>query len=288
LHFAFTNFQPNQPKGAHRVELRPLTDEDFDSVYTAFLEAFSDYYVKMNPTREQFAEMLTRRGYFPAASAGTFDGNRLVAFTLNGVEGPGAYDTGTGVVPSHRRHGLGRAVMERSYSLLREQQCTHYLLEVLEANVSAIALYRSGRFSESRRLQCWSFESTERQPANHLSSLEAKALDWKKCQTWWNVKPSWQNSTGSICRAREQFVVIGETDGYAILFPASGDLPQLAVNPGCRRQGIGTRLLRTAAVVANKPLRIMNVDDGDETVNRFLEAVGARRTLRQIEMQREL
>jgi ribosomal protein S18 acetylase RimI-like enzyme len=267
------------------MDIRPLTDQDLDSVFTAFLEAFGDYLVKMNPSYEQFAEMLTRRGYVAEASAGIFQNGELVAFALNGIEGTRAYNTGTGVVPSLRKLGLGRKVLELSYSLLRERGCTQYQLEVIEANKPAFALYLASGFKETRRLQCWALESAGRIPRVKSS---AAMHNWETRQRWWTADPSWQNSTASILRARERFVVLGDDQAYAILFPTNGDLPQLAVHPERRRKRIGTHLLQAALTLSGKPLRIMNVDDGDEGLGRFLEAAGAIRTVRQIEMQLRL
>ena len=50
--------------------IRPLSASDFDTVHAAFVDAFSDYVVPLSPTREQLAEMITRRGWVPEASVG--------------------------------------------------------------------------------------------------------------------------------------------------------------------------------------------------------------------------
>lgn len=109
--------------------IRTLTAADFDAVFEAFTSAFSDYVVPLTPTREQLAELLRRRGWVPEASAAALEDGRIVAFTLNAVEGDRAYDTGTGVIPTHRRRGLARRTMEHSFDLLHE--CSTYTLEVL-------------------------------------------------------------------------------------------------------------------------------------------------------------
>lgn len=265
---------------------RPLRDDDFEAVHTAFTEAFSDYVVKLAPTREQLAEMLTRRGYVADASVGMFDtdrlvpvdSDRLVAFTLNGIDGDAAYDSGTGVVPSHRRQGLGRQMLDFLIPRLRERGCTRYVLEVIEANHAAAELYRSHGFVETRRLQCWSF----------TSGKSVELHDAQIREEWCDVAPSWQNTTASLRRARDQYVVLGDGDGYAVVFPSNGDLPQLAVRPEARRRGEGTRLLQAAATKAGKPLRIINVDAGDEGIAAFLTKAGAVRTVTQLEMIRTL
>ncbi|HUP62719.1 MAG TPA: N-acetyltransferase [Thermoanaerobaculia bacterium] len=176
--------------------IRPLAARDFDAVHAAFLEAFSDYVVPFALTREQLEEMLARRGWVPEASAGVFDDARLVAFTLNGIDAARAYDTGTGVVPTHRRRGLGRAMLAETYPLLRERGCTEYVLEVLEQNEPAGALYRNAGFVETRRFQCWRLEGGR--PVRLPGADETSALH----EEWWDIQPSWQNSTRSIERAR--------------------------------------------------------------------------------------
>ncbi|HET7437026.1 MAG TPA: GNAT family N-acetyltransferase, partial [Thermoanaerobaculia bacterium] len=103
-----------------------------------------------------------------------------------------------------------------------------------------------------------------------------------------DVELSWQNSDASIARARDPHVILGDEDAYAILFPASGDLAQLAVRRDARRRGIGTRLLREAAQLAAKPLRILTIDDRDRGIAAFLAANGAELFVREIEMLRQL
>ena len=266
--------------------IRALIADDFDALYAAFTNAFSDYVVKLTLTREQFAEMITRRGWVPEVSVGAFEGGTMVAFTINAVEGDRAYDSGTGVAPTHRRGGLGRALMERSFELLRERGCTSYVLEVIDNNTRAIGLYRGLGFDVVRGLQCWGYES----PGLPVFEPSSSALldDWKTRRLEDSVAPSWQNSSASIARATAPHTILGDERGYAVVFPGSGDLAQLFVRPEARRRGVGTALLQSAAALAGKPLRIINVDDANAGIAAFLEANGARKTVRQLEMIRPL
>ena len=251
--------------------IRTLTPADFDAVYEAFLDAFSDYVVKLSPTREQLTEMLTRRGYVPEMSIGMFDEGRLVAFTLNGVEPDRAYDSGTGVVISHRRRGLARQVMNACFEVLGDRP---YVLEVIDSNTPAIELYRGLGFEETRGLQCWILESHSLTVSqSHSEALPVRLCD---CET---LRPSWQNSSASIARARDEHVTISDDHGEVVLFPNTGDLAQL-------RGRVSTALLGAALERAGKPLRIMNIDEGERGVAEFLEAAGAVKLVRQLEMLR--
>jgi ribosomal protein S18 acetylase RimI-like enzyme len=264
--------------------IRTLTHDDFESLFAAFRAAFSDYVVPFQPTREQLMEMFTRRGWVPSLSVGAFDGNAMVAFTVNAVDHETAYDSGTGVVPTHRRQGLARALMLKSFEVLGG--CETYVLEVLDNNVRAVELYRSLGFREERGLQSWTYESSSL-PVDESTST-GRLDDWTTRRPFQDVTPSWQNSDASIARATDPHTVLADEHGFAIVFPGSGDLARLAVRPESRRQGHGTRLLNAAAAVAGKPLRIINVDERDAGIAKFLEHVGARRLVRQLEMIRPL
>lgn len=258
--------------------IRTLHHTPFEIIHHAFVEAFSDYVVPMRPTAEALREMCTRRAWVPELSSGLFEGEQLVAFTLNAIDGGVAYDTGSGVIPSHRRRGLARQTMQDSIELLRDAGAATYLLEVLEPNTGAIALYQGLGFVEARRLDCWTLG------LEGSGSFGSRTIE----EGWWDVQPSWQNSTASLARAHDEHVILGNDDGYVIVFPNTGDVPQLAVRPEARRRGLGTQLLRAAAAVAQKPLRLINVDARDAGIAAFLAALGAHRFVRQIEMQRAL
>jgi ribosomal protein S18 acetylase RimI-like enzyme len=260
------------------VDLRSLGNETFATIHAAFAEAFSDYIVPLSPTLDGLREMLTRRGWVPELSVGVYDGETLVAFTLNGFDGTTGYDSGTGVLPSHRRAGLARQTMEWSRTRLRDAGAMRYVLEVLEANAPAAALYRDCGFDVIRRLQCWTYDSD-----SHSGTVTTASHGTIKPE-WCDVEPAWQNTTASLQRARDPNEVLGDAYGYAVVFPSNGDVPQLAVDPAHRRQHRGRSLLDAARAVAARPLQIMNVDSRNEDIAAFLDACGAKRTVAQLEM----
>jgi ribosomal-protein-alanine N-acetyltransferase len=48
-----------------------------------------------------------------------------------------------GVVPSYRRRGIAKALLERAMKALREAGVTHLFLEVDKGNMAALSLYRT-------------------------------------------------------------------------------------------------------------------------------------------------
>jgi len=260
------------------IEIRSLEGVSFESLALAFNDAFSDYAVPANYPVDFLTRLLIRRGYRSELAAGAFDGDRLVGFVFNALHENVAYNSGTGVVISHRRRGIARQLMQHSIDTL---PATRYFLEVIETNERAAALYRSLGFEETRRLQCWSYASS-----SQSTTRDSPRPTLETIRSWCDAAPSWQNETHSVLRAAEPYEIHGDEDCGAIFFPSNGDVAQLAVRPAARRQSRGRALLRQLG--ARMPLRIMNVDDRDAGIASFLERCNARRTVRQIEMVRDL
>jgi ribosomal protein S18 acetylase RimI-like enzyme len=236
----------------------------------------------MRVTAPQLREICTRRGVVLELSPAEFEGERIVGYTLNALGTwngvPSAYDSGTGVVPSHRRRGLARQLLEVSFPALRARGATQMILEVLEQNERAVALYRSLGFEVTRPLHCWRYEG--------VAELDGDAVEISIDDVPSDAAPSWQNSIECLRRSGDDRRVIALDGGYVIVHAATGDLAQLAVDPARRRRGIGTRLLRHAAAVAGKPLRILNVDASSAAIHDFFAAAGAELFVRQLEMAR--
>jgi len=261
------------------IDVRNLEGVSFDAMTAAFNEAFSDYDIPAKYTVDYLRALVLRRGYRPDLAVGAFDGDRLVGFVFNCLDGDAAYNSGTGVIPSHRRRGLARELMLRSFDTTRSAGATTYTLEVIETNHRAAALYRDLGMTETRRFQCWSYAPKERGRFTELANVHAEAL-----APWFEFAPSWQNSPRSIGRAVEPYVALGDERCTAILFPSNGDLALLAVEPVHRRRGLGRALLDAAATRAAKPLRVLNIDDRASGVNAFLGHCGATKTIGQLEM----
>lgn len=266
---------------------RFLAGANFGALVAAFNDAFSDYLVPMRVTEPRLREICARRGVVLELSPAAFEGERIVAYTLNALGTwngvPSAYDAGTGVAPSHRRRGLARELLEVSFPALRARGATQMILEVLEQNERAVALYRALGFEVTRRLQCWRY--------NGAAELDGEVVEVDVDDVpidFCDVAPSWQNSLDAVRRSGDDRRVIATSDGagYAIVHAATGDLAQLAVDPARRRHGLGTRLLCHAAALSAQPLQILNVDASSPAIRDFLAASGAQPFVAQLEMAR--
>lgn len=270
------------------MEIRSLVGVSWDVLAAAFNAAFSDYAVAMAMTPAALAHMQIRRGYVAGDSFGAYQDGALIGFVLTCRDGDRIYNSGTGVVPAHRRGGVAAALVD---AVISGVSATRYVLEVLESNTRAIALYQSAGFAIARRLQCWTFAASGAGASSVPTDLptdlpDGEAVDIAAIAAHADIEPSWQNSPASLGRAPEPYVVIGDAHGGAVVFPESGDLPLLAVARDSRRRGHGRRLLVAAAARASRPLRILNLDDRATGIAAFLAAAGAVPLVYQLEMVR--
>lgn len=271
------------------IELRTLEDVPLEDVHATFLEAFSDYLVRMDVPLWRFETMARRRGMVPEMSVGAFAGDRLVGFILNGVRqwggGRTAYDTGTGVVPGHRKQGVTTRMFGHALAVLRRQGVEQYLLEVIKENDPAGDLYRKQGFQALRGLNCYLSprEAVTGGPVPGgvtLVDLPVDALGWERLRTFWDFEPSWQNSVDSVMAVPETLTAVtavagGKVVGYGIVEPRTGDIPQLAVARGDRGRGVGGAILgRLARRTEAENLVVLNVEETSEAANAFAEASG--------------
>jgi len=285
------------------MEYRFLQKENFSQLYFTFIQAFSDYVVKMEPSEQQFFEMLTRRGVSYDLSVGAFSGHQLVGFNLNALDlwkgRLTVYDTGTGVIPEYRGRGIASQIFAFSFPKLRQASAQQYLLEVIDTNVAAIKLYKELGFREVRNLESFklsgSVASRLREESTGIELKVASEPDWDRFQSFWDWEPSWQNSISSIKRSMDAKALVcafseGSCVGYGIVYPSNGDIPQLAVNKVYRRRGIGTRILQSLdrQIRGGQSGRMINIDASAEGTLEFCKAIGMQKTVNQHEMLLEL
>lgn len=283
------------------MEIRSLQDTGFATLFRAFSHAFADYEVQVSEL--QLQTMLTRRGYLPKLSFGAFDGDELVAFTLNGIGLfggiPTAYDTGTGTLATHRGRGLATKIFEHSIPYLREVGIQQYLLEVLQHNTKAVSIYRNLGFEVSREFNYFmqANEKVNGVMAKLLHPCSIQEVDVVTCQSasdFSDFHPSWQNNFESIGRSADDFLCFGafvenRLMGYCIFEPTSGDVTQLAVAPMHRRKGIGSALL-LEALSRNKyaTVKVINTDATCIGMTAFLKARSMELKGQQFEMIKAL
>ena len=275
-----------------------LSSADSTKLYECFLEAFSDYQVDMQASREEFEQRMARDGVRLEISAGAFDEGLMIGFYMN-ARGewrgkPTAYDAGTGVIPAYRRQGIAEQLFAFMAPRLRGAAIEQYLLEVLTGNDRAVALYRKLGFVETRRLAVFR-RSVAVTMGDDPMIRRVDEPDWELFKSFWDDEPSWQNSIDAVERVVNNRVVFcayvdDACVGYGVAFKPWASLMQLAVAPAHRRKGIGTRILNAlqSEVSATESLKVSNIDEGSRGTLAFYETNGFKMVLEQFEMVKTL
>ena len=264
------------------MNFKSLANISLEEIVNAFIEAFADYSVHF--TEQEIYSMLKRRGFHPELSFAAFKRKRIIGFTLNGVGDYlgklSAYDTGTAILPQYRGLGLARQIFLDSMPVLQQNGIQQYVLEVMTKNSTALGVYKTLGFKRRRTFNCMMNQHPE-----NMTHIDDDICHIKPCSEeellthtdFEDCAPSWQNDNSSILRAGEELtafaaMVEDRVIGYCILNPITGDLARLAVDPGFRRHGIGTRLLQEAHKINQSDIiKCLNIETDCDSLNLFLK-----------------
>ena len=229
--------------------------------------------------------MLKRRGFYPNLSIAAFEGDEIVAFTLNGIGDfnlvPTAYDTGTGTLLEYRGKGLATKIFEYSIPFLKEAGIKQYLLEVLQHNTKAVSVYRKLGFEVSREFNYFVQKNekirNECEGSTVCSIRNISIEEVTATADFWDFSPSWQNSFEAIKRATEDFICLGtfidnKLAGYCVFDPTSGDITQIAVGKDYRRKGVASLLLKEVVRLNRyETIKVINTDVPCSSITDFLK-----------------
>jgi len=127
-----------------------LADCTFNQAVELWNLGFSGYYSDMTTTLEKYVSRFGREGIRPDLSVAAFANGEPVGFvlvarrTVDGAEL--AWNGGTGVSPRYRGKGIAKLLMREAVKTMREGGARKGLLEVVQKNAGAIAVYESAGF----------------------------------------------------------------------------------------------------------------------------------------------
>jgi ribosomal protein S18 acetylase RimI-like enzyme len=294
-------------KASQNPSMIDLRAVDKGAVHAAFIEAFADYAMTSTGlTEERLLLRMEKNAVDYNLSVGAYDDDRMVGFTLIGVDSWGgavtAYDAGTGIVPAFRGQGLARRMFDRALPMLRKRGVERFSLEVLQQNEPAIRAYKKSGFEITRHLRSFAADAAvlSHSPASadasawdvqpigaHTFALVVQYADWL---------PSFENRFSAVERIPNDVTLIGAFDGgrcvgVAAYSPPLRWLLTLVVCRSHRRRGVGRALL--ARVAGDLPegvtrLAVINVDASDEGMIAFVGALGFGSLVDQFEMTRPI
>jgi ribosomal protein S18 acetylase RimI-like enzyme len=279
------------------AQIRCLDTTPIADIHACFLRAFSDYALPVDMSVRQFMLMLSRRGFDKSFSVGAFSQQRMVGCLLVGINGQSGYIISSGVIEEFRSRGLFTSMFKQLKQKMIEHRKQEVILEVLKENKAAVRLYRRLGFVVIRGLEFYAGvpeASAPVKPPARISLCGVEDLDMNLHQGFWEVSPSWQNSTEAMHAASSQLLCakaeVGEAcAGYACIDRLTGDVPQIAVKRDYRRQNIGTSLTISLLEASSASrLKIINIDSACTSLTSFCTTLGLARGGEQFEMKYRL
>ncbi|MGV3530044.1 MAG: GNAT family N-acetyltransferase [Flavisolibacter sp.] len=275
-----------------QLAITTLERESVENITHAFNEAFSDYFIPLQLTAEQMRQKMRSEGIQLPYSIGAFNGEKLVGFILHGLDEISGemviYNGGTGVIPSHRGHGITTAMYRFAIPRLQKDGIKKHLLEVIDGNAPAKHSYEKVGFRDIRKLSA--FRNNTSVPETNAARIEV--LDEvPNVNDFGDAQPTWQNNVAAILRDKGQHTILGaysnnELAGYAIYATDSGRVKQIGVKEKYRRQKIGSTLMHYIKMhTPASQLLFSNVDNRCGEAFPFLESLGFEKILELYEME---
>ncbi|HST25310.1 MAG TPA: GNAT family N-acetyltransferase, partial [Gaiellaceae bacterium] len=200
------------------MRLVPADSIDFDLLLRLFNEAYSDYLVPMQLDRAGLEYTIDVCDIDPAASRIALAGDEPAAFAFLAVRGDEGWIGGMGTAPAHRRRGLGEAALTAVIDEAGRRGARSVLLEVIEGNAPAIALYGKLGFERTRDLIVWVHDGEARTTDGLPDVPESEAHAWIAAH-----RPSaepWQRADESLARELDQGLtrngLVCERDGETV------------------------------------------------------------------------
>ena len=281
-------FDRNRPT----MEIRTLADVPLNKITNAFNEAFADYKIRFNLTEDAMATKIKSENIQLQYSPAAFDGEQLAGFILTATDiinnEKVVYNAGTGVLPAYRGRAIAKHLYQFLLPFLKQQGYYRHQLEVFDDNDKAIATYVSSGFKEKRKMVCYKgrFAPSDKQ-GNKVKEI---LIDEELFQSFWNIKPSWQNDLPSIKRNLGEHRVIGIEDegrviAYAIYAFKTGRVKQCAVKHDKRRMGLGKSLFDYIARHIEVTEVTVTCLEHEAGIDSFLEKIGLYSFIEMTEME---
>lgn len=279
------------------ISFQTLKNTSPNELLEVFNSSFSDYIVPFHLTLEQLEGKIKSDGIRLEFSVGAFEEDKLIAFILHGfdvIDGKKViYNAGTGVIPEKRGNKLTVRLYEYILPLFEAENIDIVRLEVITENSFAIKAYENIGFEIIRKLDCYKGSVTAKSPDNTYEIKDLESYPWEALSSFWDWKPSWQNSIKAVDNIKESNISIGIYDGnlllaYLIFNPKSKRIQQFSVAKEHRKIGLGNQLFDYITAKFGKEVFLINVDSNSEETSSFLTSLGLEKYVVQYEMELQL
>lgn len=275
------------------ITIKTLENSSIEQILEVFNLSFSDYIVPFCLSKEQLTEKIKSDGIQLEISVGVFDNDKLIAFILHGYNLVGnlkvVYNAGTGVIPAKRGNKLTSKLYEFILPIFLQNNIDKIQLEVITTNSAALKTYKNLGFEIVRELNCYKGSLQETDISEDFEIRNLDEYNWQKLQSFWDFKPSWQNSITAVEKLKNTNVSLGiyvksDLFGYIIYNPALKRIQQFAIDKNNRNKGFGNALLSHISTHYGKEISVINVKENID-VNLFMSKVGLQKFIKQYEME---
>lgn len=215
------------------MNITSLNHCSLEDVVSCLNESFQGYFVPM-PTDVDFWKNRFRiADVVWSQSWGVFDNETLVAFVINCIARDNghltAYNTGTGVLPSHRGKGLVDKMYAHGKKELQDIGVTQCSLEVIVENTRAKSVYERIGFDVVNQLNCYAMDRPESvlKPILTESCAIAAAADGTHWYPWDSSLRALLRSLPDVSAYTVRDENLNDLIGHFILQPSSGRVVHL-------------------------------------------------------------
>ena len=261
------------------LELRPAAELDDEALAELFTAAYEGYLVPFSVDVPALRSLTEAYDLDRDASRIAVRGAERVGLANLGLRGPEAWIGGVGVVPTERRRGTGRALMDAVHEAARSRGVERVWLEVIVENTRAIALYARLGYRHVRELEVWTLPGDHGAPAATGEVAEVAA---EEAHAWIRARRTerepWQRDDASLAKVAEPRGL--RVDGAAAVARVTAGRVAVVQLAGEREP---LRRLLAGARALGETVTVLNLPAGDPA-GAALAELGGRVDVRQHEM----
>jgi ribosomal protein S18 acetylase RimI-like enzyme len=278
---------------AARNQIEPRRTLDFRpaELSEALNVCFKDYLVPFTLTPESFDRRFRREGIDAEASLVWTDGEKPAAIVFIARRGWTCRVAAMAVAKEYRRQGLGRLAMQRAVDEARARGDRRMILEAIEGNGPAIALYEAVGLRKTRRIVGYRREPS---PGRKVPLVEIDPLDLIREMVLetdpgmpWQLTPETLAASAAPTRAFSL-----EDNAFALATDTPSDrfvLWTVFTRRSARRQGLASRLVDGVVAEMGGKAAVTSVDVPDDLASEFFAKNGFKEMeISQVEMAMDL
>ena len=262
------------------LRLEPASTLSLEQLAALFTDAYEGYPVSMHIDATGLARMIGTSDLDLDAARIARVAGEPAGVCMIGVRGDEGWIGGMGVVPRHRREGIGEALMRAVLQAARSRGVQRVRLEVIDQNDGARLLYEKLAFELVRDVSVWTLDAEPSEDAGRdVPAGEAQAF----VREHRGEPEPWQRADETLAHL-DGLMGVAVEGGAAVYRDAGG---RVLLLQAAARDGEAAIALVRALRARGSALIVVNLPEADVCAG-ALAQLGGRVDVRQHEMTLEL